>query len=94
MAQLQTTEAEIKRDFAGFLRKIGQGEGVVVDQNGQPIASIRATNQEPRTLSELIELADRREKTRGYEIRLDKDYATDVEQIVAKRKPWVPGSWD
>jgi antitoxin (DNA-binding transcriptional repressor) of toxin-antitoxin stability system len=84
------SEAEVSGDFAAVLRKIGHGEEVVVDRNGQPIAIIKSADQAPRTLSELIALAGQREKERGYAITLDDDYAADVEQIVRERKPWAP----
>ncbi len=94
MAQIHMTEAEVSRDFAAVLRKIGDGEEVVVDRNGQPVAIIRPADEGPRTFSELIALATRREKERGYAITLDDDYAADVEQIVRERKPWAPRSWE
>src|SRR5947209_3672756 len=94
MAQVHMTEAEVSGDFAAVLRKIGQGEEVVVDRNGQPVAIIRPADQEPRTFSDLIALAEQRENERGYAITLDEDYAADVEQIVRDRKPWTPRSWE
>ncbi len=94
MAQLHMTGAEVSGDFAAAMRRIGHGEEIVVDRNGQPVAIIRPVEPEPRTLSELIELATQREKERGYAITLDEDYAADVEQIVRERKPWTPRSWD
>lgn len=88
------TEAEVVGDFAAVLREIGHGEEVVVDRNGQSVAIIKPADQEPRTLSELIALAELREKARGYAITLDEDYAADVAQIVRERKPWAPRSWE
>ena len=94
MAQVHMTEAEVSSDFAAVLRKIGRGEEIVVDRNGQPVAIIKPANQEPRTLSELIALAGQRERERGYAITLDDDFAADVERIVHERKPWTPRSWE
>jgi antitoxin (DNA-binding transcriptional repressor) of toxin-antitoxin stability system len=94
MARVHMTEAEVAGDFAAVLRKIGHGEEVVLDRNGRPFAVIKAADQEPRTLSELIAMAERRERERGYAITLDEDYAADVEQIVQERKPWTPRSWE
>ncbi len=87
MAQVHMTEAEVSGDFAAVLRKIGRGEEIVVDRNGQP-------EREPRTFSELIALAEQREKERGFAVTLDEDYAADIEQIVRERKPWTPRSWE
>ncbi|MGA2711613.1 MAG: hypothetical protein ABSG41_00780 [Bryobacteraceae bacterium] len=94
MAQVHMTEAEVASDFAAVLRRVGHGEEVVVDRNGEPVAIIRPADPEPRTLSELIARAAQREKDRGYAITLDADYASDVEQIVRQRKPWTPRSWE
>jgi antitoxin (DNA-binding transcriptional repressor) of toxin-antitoxin stability system len=88
------TEAEVAGDFAAVLLKVGHGEEVVVDRNGRSVAIIKPADQEALTLSELIALAERREKERGYAITLDEDYAADVAQIVRERKPWAPRSWE
>jgi hypothetical protein len=53
-----------------------------------------ATQQEPLTISGLIELAAERERLRGYKVTLDEGHALDVEQIVNERKPWSPRSWE
>jgi antitoxin (DNA-binding transcriptional repressor) of toxin-antitoxin stability system len=94
MAQVHMTEAEVSSDFAAVLRRIDDGQDVVVDRNGQTVAIIHAPQTEPRKLSTLIELAIQREKARGYQVALDDDYASDVEHIVQERKPWTPRSWD
>jgi len=88
------TEAEVSSDFAAVLRRVGNGEEIVVDRNGHAVAVIRPAGDEPRTLSDLIALAQQREKDRGYAVVLDEDYAADVEQIVRERKPWAPRSWE
>jgi hypothetical protein len=92
VAQVHKNEAEVAGDCAALLRKIGHGEEV--DRDGQPVAIIRPADPTPRTFSELIALADQREKERGYAITLDEDYAGDRQQIVRERKPWAPSSWD
>jgi hypothetical protein len=84
------TEAQVAGDFARVLRKIGEAEVVVVDRDGHPLATIKSIEEEPYTLSNLIELAEERERERGYAITLDEDYASDLEQIVQERKPWAP----
>jgi len=73
------TETDVSSDFAAVLRKVGNGEEVVVDRNGKPVAIIKPADLEPRTLSDLIALAGQREKERGYAITLDEDYAADIE---------------
>jgi hypothetical protein len=94
MAQIHMTEAEVSGDFTGALSKLGPDGEIVVDRNGQPVAIIKAPPDKARTLTELIQLARRREEQRGFSIRLDDDFAADVEQIVRERKPWTPRSWE
>jgi antitoxin (DNA-binding transcriptional repressor) of toxin-antitoxin stability system len=60
MAQVHMTEAEVSSDFAAVLRKIGDGEEVVVDRNGKPLAIIKPAEQDPLALSDLIALAAQR----------------------------------
>ncbi len=94
MGQIHMSEAEVSGDFAGALSKLGRDGEIVVDRNGQAVAIIKAPAERTRTLDELIELARRREEQRGFSIRLDDDYAADIEQVVRERKPWTPGSWE
>ena len=88
------TEAEVSGDFSAVLRRIGYGEEIVVDRNGHPVAIIKPADPEPRTFSELVVLAEQREKARGYPIPLDEDYAAETEQLARERKPWTPRSWE
>jgi hypothetical protein len=74
--------------------KIQAGAEVIVERDAQPVAIIKPAQPIPRTLSDLIRLAEQREKERGYPITLDEDFAADVEQIVHARKRWTPRSWD
>ena len=94
MAQVHMTEAEVSGNFAAVLRKIGRGEEVVVDRDGHPFAVISPAERPPHTFSELIVLAEERERQRGRAITLDEDYAADVERIVRERRPWAPRSWE
>ena len=94
MAQVHMTEAELARDLHTVLEKVRQGVEIVVDRNDQPVAVIKPAQPVRRTLSDLIRLAEQREKERGYAVTLDPDYAADVEEIVRARKPWTPRPWD
>ncbi len=94
MAALHISEAELARDLHAVLEQVRQGGEVVVEQDHLPVAIMKPADREPRTLSELIALAEQREKERGYAITLDEDYAADVERIVHDRKPWTPRSWE
>jgi antitoxin (DNA-binding transcriptional repressor) of toxin-antitoxin stability system len=74
MAQVHMTEAEVANDFAAVLRKVGHGEEAVVDRDGHAVSVIKVPDREPRTLSELIELAAQREKERDHATTLDEDW--------------------
>ena len=88
------TAAELVQNFASVLEKVRQGAEVVVEHNHQPVAVLRPTAPPRRTISECITLAEQREKERGYAVRLDPDFAADVEQIIRNRRPWNPPAWD
>jgi antitoxin (DNA-binding transcriptional repressor) of toxin-antitoxin stability system len=95
MAQVHMTEAEVSGNFGTVLKKVGHGEEIVVDRDGQPVAIIRPpAERKPRTFSQLSTLAGQREKERGFAVTLDENYAADIEQIVRERKPWAPRSWE
>ena len=94
MAILHITEAELARDLHAVLEQVQKGVEVVIEQDHRPVAVIKPPQPIRRTLSDLIRLAEQREKERGYAVTLDPDYAADVEEIVRARKPWTPRPWD
>ncbi len=95
MAVLRITEAELARDVRAVLEKVQNGAEVVIEQNSRPVAVIKPPAQGPgRLIDECIALAEQREKERGYRIALDPDFAADVEEIIAQRKPLDTSAWD
>jgi hypothetical protein len=94
MAAIHITEAELASDLHDILEKVRAGAEVIVDGGHTPVTMIRPAAAPPRTLSEMIQLAEEREKARGYKVTLDEDFAADVEAVVAARKPWNPPTWD
>ena len=94
MAQVHMSEAELARDLHAALEKVRQGAEVIVERNHQPLAVLRAAMPVRRTISECLALAEQREKERGYAVKLDPQFAAEVEQIIRNRKPWNPSSWD
>ena len=48
----------------------------------------------PRTVSESIEIARKLQEETGEVAVLDPDFADDVAEIIASRKPWTPPPWD
>lgn len=94
MAQVHMSEAEVARDLHAVLERVRQGAEVIVEQDRQPVAVLRAAVPRHRTISESIALAQQRDKERGFAVTLDPEFAASVEQIVDNRKPWNPSSWD
>jgi antitoxin (DNA-binding transcriptional repressor) of toxin-antitoxin stability system len=79
------TETELARNLHDVLERVRQGTEIVVDGDDQPVAVIKPPEPARRTISDLIRLAEEREKKRGYALTLDPDFAADVEQIVRAR---------
>ena len=94
MATLHITEADLAKDVHAVLEQVKQGGEVVIEQDNRPVAVIKPAGDGPRTLSESIARAKKREEERGYRVVLDPDFAEDMEQIVRNRQPWNPKSWD
>jgi antitoxin (DNA-binding transcriptional repressor) of toxin-antitoxin stability system len=95
MAVLHITEAELARDVHAVIEKVRKGAEVVIEQDSRPVAVIKAPALGPgRLIDECIALAEQREKERGYRVTLDPDFAADVEEIVAQRKPLDTSAWD
>ena len=87
------TEAEVARDLRAVLEKVRRGTEVVIEQDSQPVAILRAAEAKGGTFSECISLARRREAELGGGATLDPDFAADVEEIVSARQPWNPDRW-
>ncbi len=90
MAQVHMTEAEVTRDFAAVLEKLRQGAEVVVEQNHRPVAVITPVKGPGRPIDECIALA----KAHGSGATLDEDFAHDLEEVIAQRKPLDAPVWD
>ena len=88
------TEDELARDLHAVLERVRQGVEIVVDRDHYPVAVIKPAEPVRRTISELIRLAEERERERGYPVTLDPDFAEDVAEVVRNRQPWNPRSWD
>lgn len=82
------------RDLASLLKRVQAGTEIVIERDAQPLAILRAAAPVRRTISECIALAEAHERESGLAPALDPDFASDVEEIVRKRKPWSPPVWD
>jgi antitoxin (DNA-binding transcriptional repressor) of toxin-antitoxin stability system len=90
MEQVHMTEAEVKSNFAAVLEKVRQGIEVVVEQNDRTVAVIKPVKGPGRPIVECIALA----RAHGSGATLDEDFAKDLEEIVASRRPLDPSVWD
>lgn len=94
MAVIHISEADAARDFAGLMARVRAGAEIVIESGTYPAAVLRAAVPPRRSISECIALAKKHEEETGEAPVLDPDFAADVEEIVASRKPWNPPAWD
>jgi antitoxin (DNA-binding transcriptional repressor) of toxin-antitoxin stability system len=88
--------AEAARDLPELLERVRAGEDIVID-DGSP-TPIRlapaALPIERRTIEETIARIEARDKERGFPAVMDEDFAADMRDIVANRKPRDTSTWD
>ena len=94
MAVIHISEADAARDFAGLMARVRAGAEIVIENGTYPAAVLRAAAPPRRSISECIALAKKHEEETGEAPVLDPDFAADMEEIVASRKPWNPPAWD
>lgn len=95
MAVIHISAAEAARDFAALLARVRAGAEVVIDDDASPAVVLRVAAELPvRLLSESITLAKKHAKELGYELRMDPEFAADLEEIINSRKPWNPPAWE
>ena len=88
MNAVHMSEAEIVRDPKTVLEKVQQGVEVIIERDNRPIAVISPPQPIRQTISDCIAFAEHHERERGYAVRLDSDFAADVEKIVQERQTW------
>jgi antitoxin (DNA-binding transcriptional repressor) of toxin-antitoxin stability system len=95
MATFHISETEAGHNFADLMARVRAGAEVVIEDGSSPVAVIRSANPpKGRLLSESLALAKARTKERGYEAVMDEDFAADMREIIAKRKPRDTSAWD
>jgi len=87
MATIHISEAEAIRDIAELLNRAFLGEEIVIEKNTKPAIVLRKTDPPRRSISESIALAEARSKELGYKPVMDAEFAADLEEIIANRKP-------
>jgi antitoxin (DNA-binding transcriptional repressor) of toxin-antitoxin stability system len=90
MPRIRISEAEAARDFAAVMTRVREGAEVIIENGTLPVAVIRTPVPAGRSISECIGLARQHEEETGEAPVLDADFASDVEEIIRKRKPWNP----
>jgi antitoxin (DNA-binding transcriptional repressor) of toxin-antitoxin stability system len=90
------SEAEALSNFADVLARVRAGAEVVIEKDARAVAVVRPAGDEfrPRLLSESIALAKKHAEELGYEPRMDRDFAADLEEIIKSRRPWNPPAWE
>ena len=87
MATVHMSEAEVARDLHAVLAKVQEGVEIVIEQDHEAVAALRAENRGGRPIAEILHEAKKRNST----VTLDEDFGKDLEEIVADhRRPWTP----
>jgi antitoxin (DNA-binding transcriptional repressor) of toxin-antitoxin stability system len=96
MATIHISEADAARDFPALMARVRAGAEIVIESNARAVAVVRPARDEfrLRLLSESIALAKKHAEELGYEPRMDPEFAADLEEIIASRKPWNPPAWE
>ncbi len=95
MAQVHISEAELGRDLHALLERVREGVEVVIEENRQPVAVIKAPPAPGRSIDDAIRLAKAYEDTFATPPLPDEDFAKDVQAgIDARQEPLNPSLWD
>lgn len=95
MATIHISEAEAIRDIRGLLVRAHMGEEIVIEKEAAPSIVLRKANEpRGRLLSESIALSEAHARQSGSEPVMDAGFASDLEEIIAKRKPRDTSAWD
>jgi antitoxin (DNA-binding transcriptional repressor) of toxin-antitoxin stability system len=90
MAMFHISEAEAARDFLAVLARVRDGAEVVIEAGHRRIALIKPIEGPGRPLDDCIAVLRRQ----GSTVTLDDDFAGDLEQIIAERKPLDTSAWE
>jgi prevent-host-death family protein len=94
MATFHISEAEAGEKFAELISRVRAGDEVVIEEDSAPLAVIRPADPPRRSISESIALAEAHAKELGYEPEMDAEFASDMREIIANRKPRDTSAWD
>ena len=85
---------EVARNLGSVLERVDAGEEFLVDGRAKLVASQPSDHPRIWTLSESLARLKAFTDELGYEPRMGEDFANDLEEIVANRKPADRSAWD
>ena len=88
LAQVHMTKAKLARDLHAVLEKVRQGAEVIIEDGYRRVAVIKPVQGPGRSIDECIARAHNSGAT------LDEEFAKDLEEIIASRKPLDTPAWD
>jgi prevent-host-death family protein len=94
MATFHISEADAGPNFADLMARVRSGSEVVIENGSAPVAVIRPADPPRRSISESIAMAEAHANELGYTPVMDEEFAADMREIVAKRKPRDTSVWD
>ena len=90
MAVVHISEAELARDVRGVLEKVRGGAEVIVEQDHQPVAVLRAAAPPRRTIAQALALMPK-DSTAA----MDAEFALDIAAAIGRhREPLEPPTWE
>jgi len=96
MAATHIPVAEAARDLRELLNRARSGEEIVIDDDSaMPVRLAPAPLPiDRRSIEETIARVQTRDKERGFPAVMDEDFAADMREIIANRKPRDTSAWD
>ena len=84
------SEAELARDLHSVLEHVRGGAEVVLEEGQRRFALIRPIEETGREIDECIAIA----RARNSEATLDEDFAGDLTEVLAARRPLDTSAWE
>lgn len=88
MAQLHMSESELVRNIQSVLQRVREGAEVVVEEGLRTVAVISPAPSPGRPIDECIAAA------RNSSSALDEDFAAELREILASRRPVDTSVWE
>jgi antitoxin (DNA-binding transcriptional repressor) of toxin-antitoxin stability system len=96
MATTHIPVAEAARDLPKLLNRARAGEDILIDDGSATLIRLAPAHVpiERRTVEQTLARIEARDKMRGYPAIIDEEFAADMREIVANRKPRDASAWD